>query len=139
MAAAIIGGINAGVNVVSGLKSSSRAKRAAKKEARMERLMTAEELRRLGKEQEAVLGSARAQISGSGFTGYGANTEEYLADLQKEQVLQQAFTAQVGASRASAIEDRGSAQSSAYKMGAYSSLLQAGGKIGEAFNWGLDE
>ena len=65
--------------------------------------MTAEELRRLGKEQDQVLGSARSQIAASGFTGYGATTEAYLDELQSEQSLQQQFTSQVGASKAKAI------------------------------------
>lgn len=118
----------------SSLKSSSAAKKEARKAQRLERLMTAEELRRLEIEQQRVLGGAKAQIAASGFTGYGASTESYLQELQKEQGLQRSFTAQVGASKASAIGSRGKALSSAYKFDALSSFFQGADK---AFDWGL--
>ena len=123
------------LSVASSFSSSRSAKKEAKKAKALERLMTAEELRRLGIEQERVLGGARSQIAASGFTGYGASTESYLDELQREQALQTSFTAKVGAQRASAIDQRGGALASSYKMDALSSLFQGAGK---AFNWGLD-
>lgn len=135
MGAAIAG---LGLSVAGSLSSSSKAKKEAKKAERLERLMTSEELRRLGTEQERTLGSARAQIAASGFTGYGASTESYLQELQREQGLQKTFTSQVGGQRAGAIKTRGEAISSAYKFDALSSFVQGVGKVGESFNWGLD-
>lgn len=122
----------------SSLKSSGSAKKEARKAQQLERLMTSEELRRLEIEQHRVLGGAKAQIAASGFTGYGASTESYLQELQKEQGLQSQFTAQVGASKASAIGQRGKALSSAYKLDAMSSFFQGSQKFGESFDWGLD-
>ena len=137
MAAAIGIGL-AAANTFSSLSSSRKAKKEARKAAKLERLMTSEELRRLGREQQQVLGSAKSQIAASGFTGYGGSSEAYLADLQTEQSRQQTFTTQVGASKASAIESRGKALASSYKMDAFTSMVQGAGKVGESFNWGLD-
>jgi len=135
MAAVAVGlGLQAGSSYIAGGKT----KKEARKAARLERLMTSEELRRLSIEQDQVLGSAKSQIAASGFTGYGATTEAYLENLQSEQNKQQAFTAQVGASRASAIQDRGNALASGYKYDALSSLVSGAGAIGKSFNWGLD-
>lgn len=139
MGAAMVAAGASALNAVGSFSAGRKAKKAAQKEARLQRLMTAEELRRLEKEQSQVLGSARAQIAGSGFTGYGASSEAYLDELQSSQSAQQTFTAQVGAERASAIRTRGNAVASSYKMGALSSLISAGGSVGESFNWGLDE
>lgn len=126
-------------SVGSSLSAKSKAGKAKRQEQRMQRLMTSEELRRLDKEQAQVLGSARSQISASGFTGYGNTSEAYLNELQREQGLQKQFTATVGAQRAAAIGTRGAAQEKAYQSQAISSLLGGIGKVGESFNWGLDE
>ena len=139
MAAVIAYGLGTSLNVGSSLSAKGKAKKAAKKEEALQRLMTSEELRTLGKEQEAVLGGARSQIAASGFTGYGASSEAYLNDLQKEQSMQTQFTKQVGGERAGAIRRQGQAQASGYGYEALSSLIGGATKIGGAFNWGLDE
>jgi hypothetical protein len=135
--AAVIG--LAAVQGVSALSSSKATKKEAKRAEALERLMTAEELRRLAIEQEQVLGSAKSQIAASGFTGYGASTEAYMENLRGEQGKQRAFTAQTGASRADAIRRSGGARASAYEMEALGSAFKAYGATGEAFNWGLDK
>jgi hypothetical protein len=129
--AAVIGTTLIGM---SSMHASSKAKKEARRAAKLERLMTAEELRRLGREQQQVLGGAKAQIAGSGFTGYGASTEAYLTDLQSEQAKQAAFTTQVGGARAGAIKERGRAIASSYNMDAFSSLVSTAA----SFDWGFD-
>lgn len=131
--AAVVGTL--GLKAMSSLSASSSAKKEAREAKQLERLMTSEELRRLSIEQERVLGGAKAQIAASGFTGYGASTESYLQELQREQGLQETFTAKVGGERAQAIGRRGSAISSAYKMDALSSFIQG---AGQSFDWGLE-
>ncbi len=131
--------IGLGLQAVSGISSGRKAKKEARRAADMERLLTSEEIRRMGKEQAQVLGSARAQISSSGFTGYGASTEAYLEELQKEQGLQKDFTRRAGASRAKAIERQGSSLASTYNLNALSSIVSGLGAAGASFNWGLDE
>jgi hypothetical protein len=138
MAAAAAYALSTAFSVGSSMSAKSKAKKEAKKAQRLERLMTAEELRRLDKEQAQVLGTAQSQIAGSGFTGYGASSEAYMADLQKEQGLQRGFTQQVGAQRANAIGSQGRAQAQAYEYQALSSLIGGATKIGESFNWGLE-
>jgi hypothetical protein len=131
--------VGAAYSFGSNMSAKSKARKAKKQEQNMERLMTSEELRRLDKEQAQVLGSTRAQIASSGFTGYGATSEAYLDDLQKEQSLQKGFTSRVGGQRAAAIGTRGSAQEKAYESQAYSSLLSGVQSVGEHFKWGLDD
>lgn len=134
--AAAVGAATAIGGAVSGAKG---AKKAAKKEEALQRLMTSEELRRLSVEQERVLGSAKAQIAASGFTGYGANTREYLKQIQQEGAKEQMFTRQVGAEKALAMRARGEAVATGYQYQAATSAVEGIAKIGEAFNWGLDE
>ncbi len=136
MGAAAIG---LGLQAYSAVKAGSGAKKQARKSARLERLLTSEEIRRMEKEQAQVLGTARAQTFASGFTGYGASSEAYLAELQKEQGAQKAFTQMAGASRAKVIEREGSSLARSYNINALSSIIQGFGKAGTSFNWGLDE
>lgn len=136
MGAAAVG---LGLAAYSAVKAGSGAKKQARKSARLERLLTSEEIRRMEKEQAQVLGAVRAQTFGSGFTGYGASSEAYLAELQKEQGAQKAFTQQAGASRAKVIEREGSSLARSYNINALSSIIQGFGKAGTSFNWGLDE
>ncbi len=138
MAAVIAYGLGTALSVGSSLSSKKKAKKERKKAEALNRLMTAEEVRRLGKEQEAVLGTARSQIAASGFTGYGASTEAYMKELRSEQAKEIQFTKQVGAEKAGLLRSQGKAQESAYGYQAASSLLQGVTQIGENFNWGLD-
>ena len=134
-----VAGVGLGLSAISSISSSEKTKKEARRAEMAERLMTAEELRRLSIEQAQVLGSAKAQIASSGFTGYGASSEAYIENLRSEQSRQQQFTKEVGGSRATAIRRSGDARASAYQMEAYGSIIQGAGKFGESFNWGLDE
>lgn len=131
--------IGLGLQAYSSFSAGSKSKKQARKTAKLERLLTSEEIRRMEKEQAQVLGTARAQIAASGFTGYGASSEAYLEELQKEQGAQLAFTKQAGASRAKVIEREGSSLARGYNINALSSIIQGFGKAGASFNWGLDE
>ena len=131
--------IGLGLQAVGGIVSGRKAKKQARKAADQERLLTSEEIRRMGKEQAQVLGAAKSQIFGGGFTGYGASAEAYLNELQQEQATQKDFTARAGASRASIIKSEGSSIARGYNINALSSIVQGLGAAGKSFNWGLDE
>jgi hypothetical protein len=138
MAAVALAGAGTVFSIDSSLKGRSDAKKEKREQRRLEKRMTAEDLRKLGKEQEQVLGSARSQIFSSGFTGYGSTSEAYLTELQAEQDKESAWVASVGAANANAISDRGAAMQRSYGYQAMSSLFEGVGKVGTAFNWGLD-
>jgi hypothetical protein len=138
MAGVAVGLIGTGLQGASYLKGKSDSKKEKREQRRLEKRMTAEDLRKLGKEQEQVLGSARSQIFSSGFTGYGSTSEAYLTELQTEQAKESAWVASVGAANANAISDRGAAMQRSYGYQAMSSLFEGVGKVGTAFNWGLD-
>jgi hypothetical protein len=139
MAAVALMGASTALSIGSSLSARSSAKKEKKAQRKLNRLMTAEEIKRLGKENERVLGSAKAQIASSGFTGYGSNTEEYLDELQREQGRSIAFTAQVGANNANNINAQGQAQQNAYGMQALGSLIGGAGQVASAFDWGLND
>lgn len=139
MAAVAIGAVTAIAGIASSESAKASVKRESRRQERLERLMTAEEIRRLGKEQAQVMGSAKAQIAASGFTGFGASTEAYMNDLRMEQARELQFTEMVGASRATSIKRAGDARASSYGYQSMQSALAGIQAVGEGFNWGLKD
>lgn len=138
MAAVAIAGIGTALNVGTSLAGMSASKSAANKQKRALRIMGREEIKKMGRENERVLGSAKAQIAASGFTGYGASTMEYMDELRREQGRSIHFAEQSRRSGMQVVTDQAGAQQFGYGMDALSGLVSGIGQIGNTMNWGLD-
>jgi hypothetical protein len=141
--AAVIGTVVS--TVLSGLMGSSSSRKARKKAKKVmerqqaeHRLFAKEELRKMQITHRRQLGTARSQIAGSGFTGYGATSEAYINELRHEQDLRKKHVVNVGVMGGRAIQAAGEAQMSGYKDQENQAYLGMAMSLGSQFNWGLD-
>lgn len=132
-------------NLFGGSSAKKKAKRQAAEEARIEGEITAERVRQIDKEEEVLAGTTVARTAGSGVKVNSASPLEILADQAFEFERERAITESVGASKARAALDRGSAvasqidantiQSSVAGLSSIFSVLQDN-KKSTRFYWG---
>lgn len=126
--AGILTGISAGATIASSASSFSAARdnrKQGKKAAAQERLATAERVRRLGVERDAILGAQIAGAAESNVDVTSGSVRSLQAETVSEFERQIEFTNKAGAYAASAAETAG--KSAAYQniAGGLSSLLSA--------------
>ena len=84
--------------------------KAGKKNEALERAQTAEEARRLERQQEANLSEGRARAAASGTRNLpGGSQMQFLEDVEKEQGEQLSWLKQVGSTRAGMLGQAGTA------------------------------
>lgn len=86
-------------NAVSGIRASRDARRQGEANAKMEEAKTAEEARRLQREQSDVEAMSRAAVAASGTTGQGSQAL-VLKDMKEEHARELKWLKTVGASNA---------------------------------------
>jgi len=134
--AAVVTGV---VGMISGFLGSRKAAKSAKQQAaeqaRIEKLTTAESVRRLGIEERAMYGQTLAGYAGGGVLGIapslnGGNVmagspQTVLAEQAKEFKKEREITQQVGASNVTQALQRGKATASAYKWQGYANAASS--------------
>jgi hypothetical protein len=125
----------AAVGIISSFLGSRKASKAAKKqaeeEARLERLVTGERIREIGREERQLYGETVAGYAGGGvLSSFGSmsdvpretigSAQSVLAEQQAEFQRERSITEKVGASRVASGLARGKATASAYKFQGYS-------------------
>jgi len=134
MAVATAGVVIGTLGLISGFlgakKASSAAKKQAAEEARINKLTTAESIRRLGIEERAMYGQTLAGYAGGGVLGIQpslngggpmtGSPSTVLQEQAKEYRKEREITQQVGASNVAQALQRGKATASAYKWQGYS-------------------
>jgi hypothetical protein len=132
---AIAGIVVGAIGVISGFLGSKKASKAAKKqaeeEARLERLVTGERIREIGREERQMYGETVAGYAQGGvLSSFGTmsdvpretigSAQSVLAEQQAEFQRERSITQQVGASKVASGLARGKATASAYKWQGYS-------------------
>ena len=140
----MLGFITAGLSLVSGAlgyKASRDASKAASRqgaeEARLEGLVTDEQIRLSERREAAVVGETIAGAAGAGVKVQGS-VMDVLADTEAEFLREREHIEEVGGSRAQTALDRGAAISRNLRYQGYGSLVSGTlGAIESAHNFGL--
>lgn len=120
----------AAVGLYQGKKASDAAKDAGKKQAKIERRVTEEELRQLGRRRLSELGALRAGAAYSGADVNRSGTVQALErDMAREFDLSREFTEEVGASQAKTVQRQAQNMGDALFMNALTNSLAALGDI----------
>ncbi len=100
--------LKGGAELFTGAQAKKDAKRAGKDQAKVERRVTGEKLRQIGRDREQNLGGLNTSLASSGVWLGGQGTADALRrDMEREFSLTQQFTSEVGASAAKAAEHQG--------------------------------
>lgn len=124
-----IKGISLISSIFGGKKSSDRAEEQAAREAEIERKVTAERVRQIGVEKEALRGETVARTAASGIKTTSQSSLELLKEQAFEFQMEELITREVGASKAKASLDRGSALAEQYRQSGYQGALSSLGSI----------
>ena len=140
MAAATAAVVVGAVGLISGFLGSRKASKAAKKQAKIEaeqeKLITAERVRQIGKEERDLYGETIAGYTGGGVLASFGSTQDtaldplgsaasVLAEQKEEFGFERKITQETGASNVMQSLQRGRALSNQYKYQGYANL--AGG------------
>ena len=128
IAASVLGSV-LGIGAAS--KAEKAAERAAKEEARLEGKVTDERIRQISRQEGIMAGQTVAATAGSGVKVGSGSSLAILADQASEFRREKAITREVGATRAKASLERGSALATQYR---YQGLSAAVGGLGQAFS-----
>jgi hypothetical protein len=115
-------------------KSASAAKKAAQKQAADERLVTAEKIRQLNKEERTMAGDTRARAAGSHVKAGQGSPLEILAEQAREFTHERNINKKVGASKAASALQRGRDVGNAVKYQSYSNLAKGASSIFSIIN-----
>jgi hypothetical protein len=136
MPAVAIGAVSAGIaaaglisDFLGSKKSSSAAKKAADKQAADERLVTAEKIRQLNKQERTMAGDTRARAAGSRVKVDQGSPLEILAEQAREFTHERNINKKVGASKAASALQRGRDVGNAVKYQSYSNLAKGASNI----------
>ncbi len=132
VAASVIG---AGLSFFSGKKASSAADRAARREAKLEGKVTDERIRQISRQETIMAGQTVAATAGGGVKVGSGSSLAILADQASEFRRERQVTREVGATRARAALEGGSALATQYR---YQGLTGAVGGLGQAFSIASD-
>ena len=125
------------VGLISGFLGSKKAAKGAKKEskeqARLEGLVTAEELRRLGIDERAMYGQTLAGYAGGGVQARAGtlgsearlqtgSPQEVIQEQASEFAQQRQITSDVGATKVSQALTRGKNVADQYRWGGYANV-----------------
>ena len=115
-------------------KAAAAAENAADRQAGDERLVTAEKIRQLNKEERTLAGDTRARAAGSHVkTGQGSPLE-VLAEQAREFTHERNINKKVGASKAASALQRGRDVGNAVKYQSYSNLAKGASNIFSIIN-----
>jgi hypothetical protein len=115
-------------------KSAQAAKDAAGRQAQDERLVTAEKIRQLNKEERTLAGDTRARAAGSHVKAGQGSPLEVLAEQAREFTHERNINKKVGASKAASALQRGRDVGNAVKYQSYSNLAKGASDIFSIIN-----
>jgi hypothetical protein len=135
IASVVVGAVGVISSFLGSKKASKAAKKQAEEEARLERLVTAERVRQLGREERQLYGDTVAGYAGGGvLSSFGsmANVPRetigspgtVLAEQSAEFQREREITQKVGATKVAQGLARGKATAEAYKYAGYTNAAQ---------------
>ncbi len=127
--------VGAGLSLFGASSAKTAAENAAAREAKLEGKVTDERIRQISRQETIMRGQTVAATAGGGVKVGSGSSLAILADQASEFRREKQITREVGATRAKASLERGSALATQYR---YQGLTGAVGGLGQAFSIASD-